>query len=93
MNWRTTDNSGQIPEEGDYVAYNCSGQIATGYVRHVGRSKSGLITGNSYVIHQVLPREGHISRVRGGARCLLVLQKNEEKAETQTIPEAQEISS
>lgn len=66
------DNAGREPQEGDYVAYNYSGQIAAGYVRHVGRSRSGRPTGN-YTIHQVLPKEGHVSRIRGGAKCLLVL--------------------
>ena len=71
---RDADNAGQIPEEGDYVAYNYSGQIATGFVRHVSRSKSGRPLGR-FVIHQVLPKEGHISRIRGGAKCLLVLDR------------------
>jgi hypothetical protein len=68
------DNAGHIPAEGDYVAYNYSGQIATGYVRHIGRSKSGSPTGR-FTIHQVLPTEGHISRIKGGPKCLLVLDK------------------
>ena len=68
-----TDNSGQVPQLGDYVAYNYSGQIATGYIRHVGTSKRGFRTG-LFTIHQVLPEEGHISRIRGGVKCLLVLQ-------------------
>lgn len=78
MNWYHQDNAGQLPEEGDYVAYNYSGQIATGYIRHVGRSKSGRPTG-LFTIHQVLPREGHISRIRGGPKCLLVLQKGNDE--------------
>jgi hypothetical protein len=63
-----TDNAGQVPEVGDFVAYNYSGQIATGWIRYVGRSKI-------FTIIQLHPEEGRISRVRGGARCLLVLDK------------------
>lgn len=66
MSWRT-DNAGAVPGVGDYVAYNYSGQIATGFVKSV--SKDGV----RFVIEQVIPREGHVSRIRGGARCLLVL--------------------
>ncbi len=69
------DNAGRVPLEGDFVAYNYSGSIATGYVRHVGRSRSGRPTGN-FTIHQVLPTEGHVSRIRGGAKCLLVLERD-----------------
>ena len=76
-----TDNAGQIPTEGDYVAYNWSGQIATGFIRHVGRNRIGGHTGN-YTIEMILPKEGHTSRIRGGARCLLVLDR--EKDETKT---------
>ena len=65
------DNAGHIPKEGDYVAYNYSGSIATGYITHVGRSPRGSLTGN-FTIAQILPKEGHISRVRGGPKCLLV---------------------
>lgn len=70
------DNAGNLPSEGDYVAYNWSGQIATGYIRHVGRSRNGSLTGR-FTIHMVLPKEGHISRIRGGSKCLLVLEKGD----------------
>ena len=63
------DNAGSEPKLGDYVAYNYSGQIATGFIRHVGKGKWNP----TFTIHQVLPEEGHISRVRGGAKCMLVL--------------------
>lgn len=72
----STDNAGRVPQEGDYVAYNYSGQIATGYIRHVGRTKSGRNTGN-FTIEQILPKEGHTSRIRGGPKCLLVLDREE----------------
>ena len=71
-----TDNAGQIPEEGDFVAYNYSGQIATGYIRYVSRSRSGRPLGR-YIIDQVHPKEGHVSRIKGGSKCVLVLQKRE----------------
>lgn len=72
-----TDNAGNTPEVGDYVAYNWSGQIATGFIAGMGRSKLSPI----YKIERVIPeqrqheREKPISTVRGGARCLLVLDK------------------
>lgn len=65
----SADNAGCIPEIGDFVAYNYSGQIAAGFIKH--KSKDG----RRFTIHQVIPQEGHISRVRGGPKCLLVLQK------------------
>ena len=68
------DNAGNYPEEGDFVAYNYSGQIATGWIRHVSRSKSGRSLGK-YIINQLHPHEDHVSRVRGGPKCVLVLQK------------------
>lgn len=74
VNWYRADNAGQIPEEGDFVAYNYSGQIATGYIRHVGRTPSGNPTGR-FTIVQVCPEDGHISRVKGGPKCVLVLEK------------------
>lgn len=77
MIYSSTDNAGTVPREGDYVAYNYSGQIATGYIKHVGRNARGCHTGN-YTIHQILPEEGHISRIRGGAKCLLVLEPADE---------------
>lgn len=72
-----TDNAGNIPREGDYVAYNYSGQIATGYIRHVGRAPSGRLTGN-FTIVMVIPKEDHVSRIRGGSKCLLVLDREKE---------------
>jgi hypothetical protein len=71
-----TDNAGNIPEEGDFVAYNYSGQIATGWIRFVSRSKSGASLGK-YIITQLHPNEGHESRVKGGPQCVLVLEKAE----------------
>lgn len=71
--WGRTDNGGQTPEVGDYVAYNWSGQIAAGFILSV--SKDGM----RFRIHQVLPKrqEGHISRINGGPQCMLVLDKHE----------------
>ena len=69
----STDNAGQTPEVGDFVAYNYSGEIATGWIKSTGRARYG----RSYTIHQVHPKEGHISRVRGGSKCVLVLEKGE----------------
>lgn len=70
-----TDNSGQVPEVGDYVAYNWGGQLATGWIVGTGRSRIRP----TYRIHQCLPtsEEGHISHVRGGSRCVLVLAKKD----------------
>lgn len=68
------DNAGQTPEVGDFVAYNYSGQIATGWIKSTGRGKWNT----TYTIHQVCPTEGHISRVRGGPKCVLVLEKGEQ---------------
>lgn len=72
-----TDNAGHVPKEGDFVAYNYSGQIATGYIKHVSRTRSGRSQGK-YIIHQVHPNEGHISRIRGGVKCVLVLEPADE---------------
>lgn len=66
------DNCGRVPKEGDFVAYNMSGQIATGFIRHAGRTRSGRLTGR-FTIEQVRPEEGHVSRIKGGPKCLLVL--------------------
>lgn len=70
------DNAGREPAEGDFVAYNYSGQIATGWITHVGRSASGRPTGN-FTIRQLVPQDGHVSRIRGGPKCLLVLETTE----------------
>lgn len=66
-----TDNRGIVPEVGDFVAYNYSGQLATGYV--IRKSKDR----RTFVIHQESPHSHvrHQSRVRGGAKCILVLRK------------------
>jgi hypothetical protein len=66
-----TDNAGQHPEVGDYVAYNYSGQIATGWILSTGRGRWHT----TYRIHQHFPREGHISHIRGGSKCVLVMEK------------------
>ena len=66
-----TDNAGVTPEIGDYVAYNWSGQIATGYVVGVGRGRWG----RNYRIEQVIPgRQQNPSLVKD-SRSVLVLQK------------------
>lgn len=76
----STDNAGRTPKVGDYVAYNYSGQIATGYIISVGRKKFNPV----YHIQRIIPpkREwetgDQISRVRGGAKCLLVLESADE---------------
>lgn len=70
-----TDNAGCVPKVGDYVAYNMSGQIATGYILSVGKSRLAPI----YRIERVLPERPHMhptSTVRGGPQCLLVLSTN-----------------
>lgn len=71
-----TDNWGNLPEEGDFVAYNYSGSIATGYIRYVSRSKSGRSLGR-YIINQTHPNSDHVSRVKGGVKCVLVLKKTD----------------
>lgn len=67
------DNTGQTPEVGDFVAYNYSGQIATGWVVRTGKGRWGTI----FYIHQCKPEDGHMSTVRGGPKCLLVLAKKD----------------
>ena len=62
------DNSGQTPEVGDYVAYNYSGQIATGWITKISPR-------HHFRIWQNDPKPGHQSLVRGGPRCVLVLAK------------------
>ena len=71
------DNAGHVPKEGDFVAYNYSGQIAGGFIRHIGRTASGRFTGR-FTIEQVFPAEGHVSRIKGGVKCLLVLATDDE---------------
>lgn len=63
------DNAGRIPQVGDYVAYNMSGQIATGYITHMDKWRRNI------TIKQVLPDDEHTSRIRGGVKCVLVLQE------------------
>ena len=70
------DNAGHVPKEGDFVAYNYSGQIAGRFIRHIGRTRSGNFTGR-FTIEQVFPTEGHVSRIKGGVKCLLVLASDE----------------
>lgn len=78
MNYYRTDNAGNVPKVGDYVAYNWSGQLATGYIVSLGIKRHNPI----YHIQRVLPpKEDYddgISRVRGGAKCLLVLEPADE---------------
>ena len=70
-----TDANGIKPEIGDFVAYNCSGQIATGYITSTGKYANRLR--KIYHIYQISPKDGKKSVIRGGARCLLVLEKND----------------
>lgn len=69
------DARGVFPEVGDYVAYNYSGDIATGLIQKIGRTKTGR---KIYTIFQIAPDKGHMSVVRGGARCILVLRRDGE---------------
>jgi hypothetical protein len=72
---------GQIPEVGDYVAYNYSGQIATGWIKKIGSASSRQYASSGIIeIHQTFPKEGHISKVRGGPKCVLVLEKGSDAA-------------
>ena len=70
-----TDNNLQQPEVGDFVAYNWSGQIATGWIKSIGRGRNGPI----FKIQMLRPMDGHQSTVRGGPKCVLVLEKAEEQ--------------
>ena len=70
-----TDNAGNVPGLGDYVAYNWSGNIATGFIEKLGKTHRNRPI---YHIYQVLPNEGTKSVVRGGPTCVLVLEKKEE---------------
>ncbi len=70
-----TDANGVTPEIGDFVAYNCSGNIATGYITSTGKYPNRFK--KIFHIEQIAPHEGKKSRVRGGASCLLVLEKND----------------
>ena len=60
------DNRGCEPKEGDYVAYNYSGQVATGHIVRIA-SRSRIIIRQSY------PKDGHESILKGGPQCLMVL--------------------
>lgn len=70
-----TDNNGSIPEVGDFVAYNYSGQLATGWITRVSRIRRGAWSGPGYEIKMLRPDDGATSRVRGGPKCVLVLEK------------------
>lgn len=72
-----TDNMGKEVEEGDFVAYNWSGQIATGFVTRVRQGSKYGYTRTIYHIECVMPKSnaGKESVVRGGAQCILVLDK------------------
>ena len=75
MSWYYEDNNGVIPEVGDYIAYNWSGQIAAGYITHYkGKNKPITI---ERVIPDPEPGESNKSTVRGGCKCVLVLQKRD----------------
>lgn len=69
-----TDANGETPEVGDFVAYNYSGNIATGFIKRIGRTTKGWHR-NIYYVEQVAPTKGHESVIRGGAMCLLILEK------------------
>lgn len=71
------DNTGQIPEAGDFVAYNYSGQIATGWITKIGETHGRYWSGPIFHIYQCHPKDGHMSRVRGGPKCVLVLAKRD----------------
>jgi hypothetical protein len=68
------DNAGREPQLGDYVAYNYSGQIAAGFIRRIGKGKWHPI----FEIEMVLPEEGHKSLVKGGPKCVLVLDRDDD---------------
>lgn len=70
-----TDANGTTPEVGDFVAYNCSGSIATGWITSTGKYKNRYR--KIFHILQHAPTDGHKSVVRGGANCLLVLEKGD----------------
>ena len=63
------------PEVGDFVAYNWSGRVATGYITSTGQNPHRIR--KIYHITQVAPNDGHKSVVRGGADCVLVLEKGD----------------
>ena len=67
MLFRSADNTGREPKVGDYVAYNYSGQIALGHITRVSKDR------RTFTIRQRFPDDEHVSRVRGGPKCLLVL--------------------
>lgn len=72
MKYYKQDWAGNTPEEGDYVAYNWSGQIACGVIAHITPK-------GDYKIVRSIPEpkdgENWLSIIRGGAKCLLVLRK------------------
>ncbi len=73
MSWYEEDNAGTIPEVGDVVAYNYSGQVAIGVIRSLGTRKRWPI----FHIDRILPDKGE-SRIRGGVKCLVVIERNGE---------------
>lgn len=68
------DNVGNEPKLGDFVAYNYSGQIATGWITKIGKGKWHPI----FTVKQLHPQDGHVSKVKGGPKCVLVLEAKEE---------------
>jgi hypothetical protein len=75
------DYRGTVPKVGDYVAYNKSGQIALGHILYVSKDKRNFRILEDTDVKDLLQfgpqptiREKHISRIKGGARCLLVLE-------------------
>ena len=73
MSWYDEDNGGRIPQIGDYVAFNYSGQVGAGYIRSLGTRKRHPI----FHIERILPDEGK-SIIRGGPKCLLVIESAKE---------------
>lgn len=71
------DNAGHEPRAGDYVAFNYSGQIAAGFITRVGRQGRYELLRPTFHIDRVIPDEGK-SVVRGGSKCLLVLDRPKE---------------
>ena len=66
----------RVPAVGDTVAYNQSGNIAVGVLVRIGHTRTG---GPIYYIEQTHPSPlppARLSRVRGGAWCVLVLKES-----------------
>ena len=62
-----SDNAGIVPQVGDFVAYNYSGSIAAGHIESITRS--------TIKIRMLVPEEGRISRIKGGVKCVMVLDR------------------